>query len=119
MLAKQVATVDFLSGGRVILGAAAGHMEREFEMLGVPFAERGAITDEYLEAMKVLWTSDAPAYKGRYVQFERIAFEPKPTQKPHPPLDRRELEAGHASCRDVRRWLDSLPHQAEEHAGMP
>lgn len=86
MLAKQIATVDFLSGGRVILGTAAGHMQREFEMLGVPFAERGKITDEYVEAMKVLWTSEAPAFQGRYVQFERIAFEPKPTQKPHPPI---------------------------------
>lgn len=86
LLAKQVATLDFLSGGRISLGTAAGHLEREFEILNVPFKERGALTDEYLLAMKELWTSDRPSFKGRYVQFEDIQFEPKPVQKPHPPL---------------------------------
>jgi probable F420-dependent oxidoreductase len=86
MLAKQVATLDFLSGGRTILGAAVGHMQREFELLGADFKERGPVTDEYLAAMKELWTSDAPEFHGKYVQFERVAFEPKPVQKPHPPI---------------------------------
>lgn len=86
LLAKQIATLDFLSGGRITLGTAAGHMEREFDILQVPFAERGALTDEYLRAMKELWTSDEPSFQGRYVQFEEILFEPKPAQKPHPPI---------------------------------
>lgn len=86
VLAKQIATLDFLSGGRITLGAAAGHLEKEFEILKVPFSERGAMTDEYILAMKELWTSESPSFQGRYVQFEDIAFEPKPIQKPHPPI---------------------------------
>jgi probable F420-dependent oxidoreductase len=86
MLAKQIATLDFLSGGRTILGAAVGHMQREFELLGADFKERGPLTDEYLAAMKELWTSDAPTFRGKYVQFENVAFDPKPVQKPYPPI---------------------------------
>jgi probable F420-dependent oxidoreductase len=86
ILAKQIATLDFLSNGRITLGTAAGHMEREFEVFHVPFRERGARTDEYLRAMKELWTNDRPSFKGRYVEFDDIVFEPKPVQKPHPPL---------------------------------
>ena len=86
VLAKQVATLDFLSAGRITLGVAGGHLEREFEVLGVPFAERGVLTDEYIVAMKELWTSPEPSFRGRHVEFENIAFEPKPVQKPHPPI---------------------------------
>jgi probable F420-dependent oxidoreductase len=86
VLAKQIATLDFLSGGRVTLGAACGHLEREFEVLGVPFAERGRRTDECILAMKELWTSPAPSFHGRWVRFDDIAFEPRPVQKPHPPI---------------------------------
>jgi probable F420-dependent oxidoreductase len=86
MLAKQISTLDFLSGGRIILGTAVGHLEREFQVLNVPFEERGAMTDEYLRAIVELWTSPDPVFRGRYVQFEGIVFEPKPVQKPHPPI---------------------------------
>jgi len=86
MLAKQIATLDFLSGGRTILGCAVGHMQREFELLGADFKERGPVTDEYLAAMKELWTAGEPTFHGKYVQFENVAFEPRPVQKPHPPI---------------------------------
>jgi len=86
LLAKQIATLDFLSGGRFTLGVGGGHMQREFEALGVSFAERGTLSDEYIRAMKELWTAAEPSFKGRYVQFENIVFEPKPVQKPHPPI---------------------------------
>ncbi len=86
LLAKQIATLDFLSGGRFTLGTAAGHMESEFEVLNVPYKERGAVTDEYISALKELWTSPEPSFQGRYVRFENIVFEPKPVQKPHPPI---------------------------------
>ncbi len=86
ILAKQIATLDFLSAGRIILGTAVGHLRREFEVLKVPFEERGAMTDEYLRAMVELWTSAEPSFQGRYVQFEDVVFEPKPVQKPHPPI---------------------------------
>jgi len=86
VLAKAVSTLDLLSGGRVRLSIGVGHAEREFEVLGVPFHERGRIADEYLAAMIELWTSDDPVFHGRYVDFDRIAFEPKPVQKPRPPI---------------------------------
>lgn len=86
LLAKMVSTLDFLSGGRLIVSVAVGHTQREFEILGVPYDKRGAITDEYLRAMKELWTSDNPTFSGEHVQFHDVTFEPKPVQKPHPPI---------------------------------
>jgi probable F420-dependent oxidoreductase len=82
--AKAIASADYLSGGRITLGIGTGHMQREFDMLGVPYAERGAITDEYLAAMRELWTSASPAFEGRYCRFSGVRFEPKPMQKPLP-----------------------------------
>jgi probable F420-dependent oxidoreductase len=84
--AKMLATIDVLSGGRLILGVGAGWMQEEFALLGAPFAERGKVTDEYLEAFKVLWTQQRPAYAGNHVNFADVIFEPKPMQKPHPPI---------------------------------
>ena len=83
-LAKAVATLDVLSGGRVVLSVGVGHAEDEFRALGVPFEKRGRIADEYLEVMKVLWTEDEPCYEGEFVQFRDVRFEPKPVQQPHP-----------------------------------
>ena len=84
--AKMVSSLDALSNGRVILGVGAGWVAAESAMLGVPFTERGAMTDEYLDAMRELWTSPAPSFKGRYTQFSDLVFEPKPAQRPHPPI---------------------------------
>ena len=86
LLAKQIATMEFLAGGRFTLGTAVGHLEKEFEVLGVPFNKRGAMTDEYLAAIKVAWTSDKPEFEGEFVRFKDITIEPKPIQKPHPPI---------------------------------
>ena len=87
LLAKMLATIDVLSKGRLIFGIGAGWMREEFEALGLPpFAERGAVTDEYLNACRELWTKDDPRFEGRYVKFANILFEPKPVQKPHPPI---------------------------------
>jgi probable F420-dependent oxidoreductase len=87
LLAKMLATIDVLSEGRLTFGIGAGWMREEFEALGLPpFAERGAVTDEYLQACRELWTADAPRFAGRYVRFSDILFEPKPVQKPHPPI---------------------------------
>ncbi len=85
--AKILATIDVLCNGRLILGCGVGWMEEEFQALGSPpFEERGAISDEYLAAFKELWTSDNPTFDGKYCSFSDINFEPKPVQKPHPPL---------------------------------
>jgi probable F420-dependent oxidoreductase len=86
-LAKSISTLDFLSGGRVLMMGAVGYMQWEYELMGAPpFAERGAVMDEYLEAMIELWTKDRPEYHGRYVDFKDIVFEPKPVRQPHPTL---------------------------------
>jgi probable F420-dependent oxidoreductase len=85
-LAKAIATLDVMSSGRVMLILGVGMAEGEFRALGVPFHERGRVTDEYVRAMKVLWTEDEPSFTGRYVQFSDVVFEPRPVQKPHPPL---------------------------------
>jgi probable F420-dependent oxidoreductase len=85
--AKMLATIDVLSKGRLTFGVGAGWMREEFEALGVPpFPERGAVTDEYLMACRELWTKDDPRFEGRYVKFANVFFEPKPVQKPHPPI---------------------------------
>lgn len=86
LLAKALATLDFLSGGRVTLGTAIGHEEREFELLGVPFKERAAITDEYIRVLRELWTNPDPSFDGKYVKFKDVAFEPRPVQKPTIPI---------------------------------
>ena len=83
--AKTLATIDVLSGGRVTLGCGSGWLEEEFLALGTePYAERGKVTDEYLQVFRELWTSDAPAFEGDYVKFSDIVFEPKPLQNPLP-----------------------------------
>ena len=84
--AKMVSSLDALSDGRVVLGIGAGWVAAESAMLGVPFAERGAMTDEYLEAMLELWTKPEPSFSGKYTQFSGLVFEPKPVQQPHPPV---------------------------------
>src|SRR5262245_59846144 len=84
--AKMVSSLDALSGGRVILGVGAGWLAAESAVLGVPFAERGAMTDEHLRVMQELWTSAKPAFAGKYTELSGLKFEPKPIQKPHPPI---------------------------------
>jgi probable F420-dependent oxidoreductase len=86
LLAKQIATMEFIAGGRFTLGAAPGHLQREFEVLDIPFEDRGWITDEYIKAMIECWTSDSPRFHGKYVSFTDIVMEPKPVQKPYPPI---------------------------------
>ena len=85
--AKSLATLDGLSGGRLVVGVGVGWMREEFQALGLPpFEERGAVTDEYIKAFKTLWTEDDPSFEGKYVSFDDISFLPKPVQKPHPPI---------------------------------
>jgi probable F420-dependent oxidoreductase len=84
--AKQIATADYLSGGRVIFGAGVGWMAEEFDLLGASFHDRGRRMDEYLRLMKILWTEDNPQFEGEYFQVANCGFAPKPVQKPHVPL---------------------------------
>src|SRR4051812_6336185 len=78
VLAKELATLDHLSGGRVELGIGVGWLREEFDALGVPWERRGARTDEYVEAMRALWASDGASYDGEFASFTRVSSNPKP-----------------------------------------
>jgi probable F420-dependent oxidoreductase len=86
VLAKELASVDVLSNGRLIFGIGVGYLKPEFEALGIPFERRGPRSDEYLDAMLALWTQARPAYRGEFVSFEGIQAMPRPVQQPHPPI---------------------------------
>ena len=85
-LAKYAATLDQISGGRVILGVGVGVMAEEFQALGIPIRQRGSLTNESIAIMKELWTSPHPTYSSRRWNFSDLRFSPKPLQKPHIPL---------------------------------
>jgi probable F420-dependent oxidoreductase len=84
--AKIAVTIDHLSRGRLILGVGVGWMAEEFDALGVPFKERGAMADEQLEVVQRLWTDERPHFEGAYYRFEAMGFAPKPLQQPRIPI---------------------------------
>jgi probable F420-dependent oxidoreductase len=86
VVAKMLATIDQLSAGRLIFGAAVGWMEPEFAALGAPFDERGAFSDECLRLMKALWTQEKVSFEGHYFKFSSMQASPRPLQRPHPPI---------------------------------
>jgi probable F420-dependent oxidoreductase len=86
ILAKELASLDVLSGGRLIVGIGVGWAEAEYEALGVPYRERGARADEYLAAMRAIWSEEKPVYYGRYVSFQEVQAYPHPVQQPTPPI---------------------------------
>jgi probable F420-dependent oxidoreductase len=84
--AKQVVDLDCLSGGRVDFGVGVGWLREEFEALGMPFAQRGARTDEYLQVMRTLWTDEVSSFDGERYTLPACRMYPKPVQRPHPPI---------------------------------
>jgi probable F420-dependent oxidoreductase len=84
--AKIATTIDHLSKGRLILGVGVGWMAEEFDALGAPFKERGAVADEQLQVLRRLWDEDKPSFEGRYYRFREMGFSPKPLQKPRIPV---------------------------------
>ena len=86
LLAKMASTVDVMSNGRLICGVGVGWWEEELTILGVPFKQRGRHADEILKIFKTLWTSDHPTFEGEFFRFGDLGFQPKPVQKPHPPI---------------------------------
>jgi probable F420-dependent oxidoreductase len=92
LLAKQLSSIDFLSGGRLTVGVGVGWVEPELNALGVSMAERAARADEYLAAMRVLWDEPTPSFTGEFVSFAGVVQRPRPAQRPHPPI----VIGGHA-----------------------
>jgi probable F420-dependent oxidoreductase len=86
MLAKQVASLDIVSGGRFLFGIGVGYLEPEFRALGVPLADRGDRTDDYLAAMRAVWAGEVAGYRGRHVEFAGVRAEPRPRHPAGPPL---------------------------------
>lgn len=104
VLAKQLATLDVLSKGRLIFGMGVGWCEPEFQALGVPFARRGRLADDYLAAMRAAWTQEQLSYQGSDTSFTGVQARPHPVQRPTPPIIigghtpaafRRAVEQGH------------------------
>jgi probable F420-dependent oxidoreductase len=131
LAAKMLSTIDALSEGRLTIGIGAGWLKAEFDaVVTTPFAERGAVTDEYLEAFHALWTGEHPRFDGRYTKFADLVFLPKPAQRPHPPIWvggesgpslRRAARFGDAWYpigSNNRHLLDTLPRLAAGIAGL-
>ena len=115
--AKEWATFDLLSGGRSILGIGVGWHETEFALMGVPYRERGARMNEAIEVVKALWAGDRVTYEGRFHRFRDLTIDPKPMQKPHPPV----ILGGHARnvLERVVAWGDGwLPNRMRSHEAL-
>lgn len=86
VLAKELATLDHLSGGRLTVGVGVGSLPEENAALGVAYDTRGAYCNEFLEVMRRLWTEERASFHGRFFDFEDLISSPKPLQQPHPPI---------------------------------
>ncbi len=86
VLAKELASVDVLSNGRLIFGIGIGYLKPEFDAIGAPFDHKGPRSEEFLAAMVALWSMDKPEYRGRFVSFGGVNAMPRPVQKPHPEI---------------------------------
>ena len=86
LLAKEIATLDYLSNGRFLFGIGTGWLREETELFGIEFSQRIGYTRESIEAMKELWTKETGEYHGRHIDFPPIYSSPKPVQQPHPPV---------------------------------
>jgi probable F420-dependent oxidoreductase len=109
VLAKQVASLDVLCGGRVIFGLGVGYLEPEMRAIGVPMEGRGARADEYLAAMRALWEDDAPSHRGAHVSFEAVDAHPRPAQRPLPVVVGGHTRAAHRrAARSADGWYGFL-----------
>jgi probable F420-dependent oxidoreductase len=132
--ARQVASLDQLSGGRLVLGVGVGWLEGEFAALGVPFRERGRRTDEAIAVLKALCGQEQAEFDGRYHTFSGVGFLPKPAQRPHPPLwiggrsdaaIRRAARVGngwhpsHLTTEELRRGIAELQAECDRGGRSP
>lgn len=86
VLAKELSSIDVLSNGRLLFGIGVGYVEREFEVIGVPYEERGPRVDDHIEAIRALWTQEEPNFDGQFSKIHGIKQKPSPIQQPHPPI---------------------------------
>jgi probable F420-dependent oxidoreductase len=117
VLAKQVASLDVLCGGRLILGLGVGYLEPEMRAIGVPMEGRGTRADEYLAAMRALWEDEAPSHSGAHVSFEAVDAHPRPAQRPLPVVVGGHTRAAHrraARSADGYGFLVGLRAMAEQ-----
>jgi probable F420-dependent oxidoreductase len=130
ILAKELASVDVVSNGRLIAGFAAGYVSAEFTAAGVPMAGRGARMEDYIRAMRALWSMDRPDYQGQFVSFSGIDARPRPRQRPAPPVViggeapaalRRAVTMAegwygfYLDVRETRRYVGALRQLAQEY----
>lgn len=122
VLAKELASLDVVSGGRLLLGIGVGALQPEFAAVGVPFEDRGRRADEYLDAMRALWSMSDPSHHGHYVDFAGVDAHPRPVQDPVPVIVgghspaalRRAVQTGHGwygfgiDVEETRRCLEEL-----------
>ncbi|MBA3264568.1 MAG: LLM class F420-dependent oxidoreductase, partial [Thermoleophilaceae bacterium] len=109
VLAKQLASLDVLSRGRLICGIGVGYLEPEMTAIGVPMAGRGARADEYLAAMRSMWEDGAPTHHGQYVDFEAVDAHPRPVQRPLPVVVGGHSARAHLrAARDADGWYGFL-----------
>jgi probable F420-dependent oxidoreductase len=117
VLAKQLASLDVVSGGRLMFGMGVGYLEPEMTAIGVPMERRGARAVEYLEAMRALWEQEQPAYEGEFVRFSGINAHPRPAQKPLPVVMGGHSPAAHRrAARHAQGWYGFFlrPEQTAE-----
>ena len=130
VLAKQLASLDVLSNGRLIFGLGVGWCEPEMRSVGAPFPERGRVADDYLAAMRAVWAQPKPSHKGPYVSFDGVQAMPRPVQTPvpivvggrTPPAYRRAVMQGHGwygfgmSVDDTQKVVAALRDTAKKHS---
>jgi probable F420-dependent oxidoreductase len=109
VLAKQVASLDVVSGGRLILGIGVAYLEPEMRAIGVPMKGRGQRADEYLAAMRALWEEEMPSFHGRHTHFEAVDAHPRPLQRPLPVVVGGHTRAAHRrAARSADGWYGFL-----------
>lgn len=134
LLAKELASIDVISGGRLIIGVGAGWLEPEFRALGISMEKRGKRMDDALRAMRALWTLDHPEHHGPSASFSGIASYPHPIQRPMPPIViggagstafRRAVTMGNGwygfglSVEQTKLHIEGLKRAADQHARPP
>jgi probable F420-dependent oxidoreductase len=114
VLAKQIASLDWLSGGRVLFGMGVGYLEPEMTAVGIPMERRGARAVEYLKAMRALWDQERPAFDGEFVRFSGVNAHPRPAQRPLPVIMAGHSMAAHRrAARHADGWYGFMLRENE------